>query len=386
MPASPARLALLLPLVTAAVLTIPRTAPAADPVVWRIDYSTARKEANERGLPLFIVVGTDNCYYCKKLESGPCRDAAVAVQLTKNFIPLKLDASRDPQLARALKVQLYPTIVLAAPDGKIHAFVEGYIEADRIIEHMKQTTASVAPSDWASRDYELATKALASGDCQRGVSLLKGITRELGDKPIGIKSQQLLDDVEKLAAIKIGKAKELEQRGYKQEAIDTLTDTLKTYAGTQAASEAATMIAGFSVKPEVQDRIRIRTARDLLTVAKEDYRAGRYYDCLQKCEQLVLFTDIPESKEGAALAAEVKANPERLAMACEQMNQKTAAMYMTLADAWVAKGQISDAIACYEKVARLSPNSRTGDIALSQLAKLRTYDGANPVNLAKPNQ
>src|SRR5580700_5754854 len=125
MPVSPARLALLLPLVTAAILTIPRTAPAADPVVWRIDYSTARKEANERGLPLFIVVGTDNCYYCKKLESGPCREAAVAAQLTKNFIPLKLDASRDPQLARALKVQLYPTIVLAAPDGKIHAFVEG---------------------------------------------------------------------------------------------------------------------------------------------------------------------------------------------------------------------------------------------------------------------
>src|ERR1700684_3166548 len=138
-----ARLALLLPLVTAAVLNLPRTAQAADPVVWSIDYQSARKEAVDKGLPLLIVVGTDNCYYCKKLEAGPCREPAVATQLAKNFIPLKLDATRDPQLARALKVQLYPTIVLAGPDGKIHAFVEGYIEADKLLDHMKRTLASV---------------------------------------------------------------------------------------------------------------------------------------------------------------------------------------------------------------------------------------------------
>jgi thioredoxin-related protein len=384
---SPARLTLILPLVTAAVLTIPRSAPAADPVVWRIDYATARKEAVERGLPLFIVVGTENCYYCKKLEAGPCREAAVAGQLAKQFIPLKLDATRDPQLARALKVQVYPTLVLAAPDGKIHAFVEGFVEADRLLEHMKHTTANVAAAaDWATRDFELANKALSTGDYQRVVSLLKVVAREMRDKPIGIKSQQILDDLERLAASKLAKARDLDQHGYTQEAVDSLTETLKTFAGTQAAADAATMLAGLSGKPELQDKIRLKTARDLLVVAKEDFRAGRYHDCLLRCDQLVLFTDIPESKEGASLAAEVKSNPERLAIACEQMNQRTATMYMTLAEAWVAKGQVSDAIACYEKVARLSPNSRTGDIALTQLAKLKACNGANPVNLSKPNQ
>jgi thioredoxin-related protein len=384
---SPARLTLILPIVTAAILTIPRTAPAADPVVWRIDYATARKEAVERGLPLLVVVGTDNCYYCKKLEAGPCREPAVAAQLTKQFIPLKVDATRDPQLARALKVQVYPTIVLAGPDGKIHAFVEGYIESDRLLEHMKRTTANVAAAaDWAARDFDLANKALASGEYQRVVSLLKVIVREVGDKPIGAKSQQILEEVERLAATRLAKARDLDQRGYTQEAIEYLTETLKTFAGTQAAADAATMIAGMSVKPDVPEKIRLKTARDLLAVARDDFRAGRFHDCLQRCEQLVLFTDIPESKEGASLAAEVKGNPERLAVACEQMNQRTAAMYMTLAEAWMNKGQIPDAIACYEKVARLSPNSRTGDTALAQLAKLKACGGTTPVNLSKPNQ
>lgn len=383
---SPARLALLLPLVTAAVLTIPRTAPAADPVVWRIDYASARKEAIERGLPLLIVIGTESCYYCKKLEAGPCREPAVANQLTKNFIPLKLDATREPQIARALKVQLYPTIVLAGPDGKIHGFVEGYVEADRLLDHMKRTTANVAPADWSTRDFEVASKAFAVGDYQRAVPILKIIVRELGDKPIGVKSQQLLDDVDKLAASKLIKARDLEQRGYTQEAIDTLSETLKTFAGTQAAADAATRIASLSVKPEIPETTRIRTARDLLAIAREDYRSGRFYDCLQRCEQLVLFTEIPESKEGASLAADVKGNPDKLSIACEQMNQRTAAMYMTLAEAWVTKGQISDAIACYEKVTRLSPNSRTGDLAVAQLAKLKACGGPTSVNLSKPNQ
>jgi tetratricopeptide (TPR) repeat protein len=359
---------------------------AADPVVWRTDYVAARKEAAEKGLPLFVVVGTDNCFYCKKLEAGPCRDAAVANLLTNNFIPLKIDAGRDPNLARALKVQLYPTIVLAGPDGKIHTFVEGYVDADHLLDHLKRTLTAISTAEWATRDYEQASKALAGGDYPRAVSLLKGIVREQSGKTVGIKSQQVLDDIERLATGKLVRAKDLEQRGYTQEAIDMLAEAVKTYAGTQAAADAATMMTGMAAKPEIQEKLRLRTARDLLAVAKEDYRAGRYYDCLLKCEQLMLFSDVPEGKEGAALAADIKGNPERLAIVCEQMNQRTASMYTMLAESWLAKGQINDAIACYEKVTRLCPNNRTGDIALAQLAKLKANGGATPINLSKPNQ
>lgn len=377
---------ILLPLVTTAVLALPRTAPAADPVVWRTDYNAARKEAADKGLPLFVVVGTDNCYYCKKLEAGPCRDTNVVGQLSQNFIPLKLDASREPNLARALKVQLYPTMVFAAPDGKILAFVEGYVEADRLADHLKRTSIAVAAADWATRDFEQANRALGAGEYPRAVSLLKGIIRELSDKPIGVKSQQMLDDVERLATGKLARAKDLEQRGFTQEAVDLLAETVKTYAGTQAAADAATMMTGIAAKPEMQDKFRLRTARDLLAVAKDDFRAGRYFDCLLKCEQLALFSDLPEGKEATALASDVKGNPERLAAVCEQMNQRTVVMYMTLAESWMAKGQTSEAIACYEKVMRLSPNSRSGDFALAQIAKLKANGGATPVNLAKPNQ
>jgi thioredoxin-like negative regulator of GroEL len=385
MPTRPSRSALLLPLVTAAALATPTNLLAADPVAWRADYNAARKEATEKGLPLFVVVGSDDCFYCRKLEGGPLRDPVVAAQLSGNFVSLKIDATRDPNLAKALKVQLYPTVVLAGPDGKIHAFIEGYIDADRLNDQLKRAVTATTTADWAARDFDQATKALAVGEYPRAVTLLKAITREAGGKPVGVKAKQVLDDVEKLAAARLNRAKELEERGLTQEAMDTLAEAVKTYAGTQAAADAATLMTGLAARPETREKLRHRAARDLLAAAKEEFRTNKFYDCLQRCDQLAAgYAELPEGKEAAALAGEIKNNPERLAAACEQMNERTASMYMTLADAWAKKGQAAEAIACYEKVAKLCPNSRQADIALAQVTKLRANGNAIPTGGVKP--
>jgi len=159
---------------------------------------------------------------------------------------------------------------------------------------------------------------------------------------------------------------------------------VRTYAGTEAAADAAARMGGLSERPETQQLQRLRRARDLLALAKEEFRTQRYHDCLQKCEQLAdAFADLPEGREAVALAAEVRNHPERLAVACEQMNEKTAAMYLALADSWRKKGQDREAIACLEKVTKLSPNSRQAELAQVQLAQLRGKDPALPAGLKK---
>lgn len=379
----PAVIVLLMPLV-GMVFSPPRLA-AADPVAWRADYNTARKEAQEKGLPLLLVVGTENCFYCRKLDANTLRDPAVSTRLADGFIPLKVDATREPGLAKALKIQVYPTLVLAGADGKIHAFIEGYLEADRLVEHMKRAAAAAATADWMARDYNEAGKAIGAGDYPRAVSLLKGLTNEAGNKPVGAKAREVLAGIERQAAGRLTRAKDLEEKGYTPEAMDTLADLIKTYAGTEAAADAATLMAGLADKPETRERQRARQARDLLALAKEEFRTGRYYDCLQRCELLGTgFADRPESKEGAALASEIKNHPDRLAAACEQMNEKTAAMYLALADSWTKKGQDKEATACLEKVMKLSPNSRHAELAQVRLTKLQGRDPATPTGFKKP--
>ncbi|MBM3979102.1 MAG: DUF255 domain-containing protein [Planctomycetes bacterium] len=386
----------LFPLVTASALWLveparaqplpPPAPPAPAKVAWWTDYNAARKEAHEKGLPLVVVIGTDDCFYCRKLEAGPLKDAGVSNLLAGGFVALKLDATRAPDIAKALKVQLYPTTVIAAPDGKIHAFIEGYVEADRFGEQLKRVATAVATADWAARDFNEASKALAASDYPRAVTLLKGIAKDAGDKPVGTKAKQLLDEVEKVAANRLAQAKQLEARGRTQEAMDALADAVRQFAGTRAAADAASALAGMAEKPEAVQVRRARVARDLLAVARDDFRAGRLYDCIQKSEQLSLaYADLPEAKEATALIADIKANPERLAKACEQMNERTAAMYMALAESWSKKGQTAEASACLKKVMALCPNTRHADLAQAELTKLlgKTAPGV-PTGGTKP--
>lgn len=374
-------------LVAAAVGLLAPPARAADPapIPWRTDYNAARKEAHEKGLPLMVVVGTENCFYCKKLDASTLRDAGVLASVANGYIPLKIDARAQPELARALKVQSYPTTVLAGADGKIHAFIEGYVEAERFADHLKRAANAAATADWMARDYQEAGKAVGAGDYPRAVSLLRGILKDADDRPIGAKAREVLEGVERQAAGRLVRARELEGKGFTPEAMDTLAELMKTYAGTHAAADAATQMAGLADKPETAERQKARQARDLLALAKDEFRAGRYYDCLQRCDHLAAaFADRTEGKDGAALAAEIKNNPDRLAAACEQMNEKTAAMYLTLADSWAKKGQAAEATACLDKVMKLVPNSRQAGLAQAQLAQIQGRNPATPTGFTKP--
>jgi tetratricopeptide (TPR) repeat protein len=167
--------------------------------------------------------------------------------------------------------------------------------------------------------------------------------------------------------------------------MDLLADTVKQFAGTQAASDATTQLAGLADKPEELQKRRLRFARDLLATAREDFRSGRMYDCMQKCEQLTGgYAELPEAKDATAILADIRSNPDRLAKACEQMNDRTASMYLALADSWAKKGQSAEAAECLKKVIALCPNTKHSDVAQVELTKIQGKTPAIPTGLTKP--
>src|SRR3984957_13170036 len=78
-------------------------------VGWRQEYNKARQEAAEKGRPLLIDFGTDNCVWCKQLDARTFTDPDVISMLNQRFVPLKIDATRNRELADALRVQSFPT-------------------------------------------------------------------------------------------------------------------------------------------------------------------------------------------------------------------------------------------------------------------------------------
>lgn len=130
-----------------ATLVMCGIAAAADPVEWRTDYATARKEAEEKKLPLLVVVGTDQCVYCRKLESTTFADKDTLALLAGKVVLLKVDANKEPEFCNAMRVTMYPTTVIARADGKIFAYLAGYVGAADFRGHATKAFDLIAAAD-----------------------------------------------------------------------------------------------------------------------------------------------------------------------------------------------------------------------------------------------
>jgi len=341
-----------------------------EPIKWRTDYNAARKEAREKGLPMILEIGAPECIFCRKQDAVTFKDPAVVELINGQFIALKINGNQEEVLVQALKIQVYPTTVFAAPDGKILAFLQGYVAPDQFRDHAKRAVLNSTTPDWVARDLTEANKSISVSDNTRAVSLLKGILKDAADSSAKTKAEQVLAQIERTAADRMARAKQLETTGEVSAATAVYADVARDYAGTTAAVDATSRLSGVAVK--TGNPSRAMRARELLAMAREEYKSQHFADCLEKCDQLsALYNDLPEGRDAATLATQVKSDPERLAIACEQLNERTAAMYLTLAETWTKKGQSSEARACLEKVVRLNPNGKFAETATVRLASLQ---------------
>jgi thioredoxin-like negative regulator of GroEL len=360
-------------------------AAAAEEVDWRGDYNAARKEAAEKGKPIILDFGFEGCQYCRKLDATTFRDAEVIKRLNGQFVPLRIDIQKDPVLAEKLNLQQYPTVVFASPEGHILGKVEGYQEPGPFQENLDRVLDLVANPEWMKRDYDAASRAIGASDNARALALLKNVVQDGKDRPVQVKAKQLLQDLEQQAAGRLARARQLADKGQTTEAIDTVTELVRVFAGTQAATDGGEMLTALAKKPEIKDGQRSRRARELLAEAREDYRTQQYLLCLHRCDVLAAaFGDLPEGTEAAQLAGEIKNSPERLRQAAEVAGEQLGSLYLSLAEACLKKGQPQQAMIWLERVVQTLPNTRQADAAQMRLAQLQGQPGTRAVDFKKP--
>ena len=82
-------------------------APAiAGEIEWRTDYMQARQEAAQKNLPILIDFYTDNCFWCKQMDHRTFRDQTLNQTLMGNWIPLRINARKEPVLTDALRINV----------------------------------------------------------------------------------------------------------------------------------------------------------------------------------------------------------------------------------------------------------------------------------------
>jgi thioredoxin-related protein len=109
-------------------------------VRWRGDYAAARAEATRLGRPIVIVVTSEGCVWCRRLEQTTLRDDRVIRALNESTIPLRLDADDPAQaaLVKAMRVEGVPTIAAVTPRGRVVANRSGYLDAAQFLRLLKE--------------------------------------------------------------------------------------------------------------------------------------------------------------------------------------------------------------------------------------------------------
>lgn len=347
------------------------TASAQAPA-WRQDYNSVRREATDKQRPILLDFGTENCFWCKRLDATTFRDPSIVNLINEQFVPLKVDGDREATLAQKLQIQSYPTLVLASPDGKILTFIEGYLEPAKLMPHLQAAVSACATTpEWMTKDLQDASRAVGLGDNARAIALFKTIVEDGKDHPAQKKAREHLKVLEGQAESRLAHARTAETNGQVLEAIETLTDLLRIYPGTPAAAEAKNLLSNLAAKPEMREKQRGRRTAELLAQARDEFRTHQFFSCLEKCESLAAnYADAPEATEAAKIAAEIRANPEWMARACNNLNERLSSMYLALADSWLKKGKADEAVVCLEKVQQLSPGSPDAQLAQTKLGQI----------------
>lgn len=341
-------------------------------IKWRSDYQKARQEAAEAGKPLVIDFGTESCYWCKQLDAKTFRDPRVISLLNEQCIPLKIDANENATLTEALRISSFPTLVFASSNGRILGFQEGFVEAPRMKELLEKSIGNVSTPEWMTRDYKEAGRSISAADYARAVTLLKNILEDGKDRPVQAKARGLLAEIEQQATARIARARHMMEMGQNIEATETINDLLKTYPGTPAAREGNQMLMMLSARSAAKDNNRARKAKEMLTQAREDYRAQQFAICLDRCEAIAsTFSELPEALQASQLASEIKTNPEWLKLACDQLGDRLSVLYLAMAETWLQKGQPQMAIFYLERVVQQFPSSKQADAAQSRLAQIQ---------------
>jgi protein disulfide-isomerase len=130
-------------LLTILVLSVPSawaTRARAEDVRWRRDPASAGAEAERLNHPLFLLITSRDCIWCRKLETTTLRDVRVVRKLNGDTIPLRIDADNpaNSELLAALRVEGVPTSAIVRPNGRVQQTHAGYLDPSGFLSWLRE--------------------------------------------------------------------------------------------------------------------------------------------------------------------------------------------------------------------------------------------------------
>ena len=111
-------------------------------ISWESDLRTAHQKAAAENKLLLLHFYSDNCIWCDRLEAGAFKQANVGQAISRDYIALKVHATKTPKLASLFKVTKFPTDVIVTTQGQTLAHKVSPQQSERYVAMLTGCVAS----------------------------------------------------------------------------------------------------------------------------------------------------------------------------------------------------------------------------------------------------
>ncbi|MBN2894716.1 MAG: thioredoxin family protein [Campylobacterales bacterium] len=94
-------------------------------IEWYHDYDKALEAAAKEQKILYIIIVTDDCRWCRKMEATTLKDPMVDLRISKRYISLELNRDRS-SYPDSLQAKMVPKHYFLTPQGGKIFTVPGY--------------------------------------------------------------------------------------------------------------------------------------------------------------------------------------------------------------------------------------------------------------------
>ncbi|MCP3979209.1 MAG: thioredoxin fold domain-containing protein [bacterium] len=143
----------------ALAIALPTAAAESGEVPWITDISGAIADARDGNMPVMVDVWAIWCKPCLELDETTYRDAEV-VDVSRRFVPLKVDADVHENFIERYAVDAYPTILFLDGEGREVTRLMGLVTTQQILSTMR-AVAEGYTAYVTSRDAELDLDSLS---------------------------------------------------------------------------------------------------------------------------------------------------------------------------------------------------------------------------------